>query len=160
MARTPVESLPLTERRRRRARLYRLLAALHAGPLGIEIVPQIRKFWSELSDVTLPDIAPSPPADLYRWAYGHCRGSAELGCTLGSPSDCLPAKFLHLAESARKGARQRRLREADFIEREIAPCLTMLHGQMEVEAYRDVMAFSRALVEADAVRMRADPERT
>jgi hypothetical protein len=160
MAQRSVEALPLTERRRRRARLYRLLAALHAGPLGIEIVPQVRRFWSELSDAALPDIAPSPPADLYRWAYGHCRGSSELGCTVGSPSDCLPAKFLHLADSARRGARQRRLREADFIDRELSPCLTMLHGQMEVEAYRDVMAFSRALVEADAARIRAAPDRT
>lgn len=66
----------------------------------------------------------------------------------------MPAKFAHLAESARKGAAARRQHEAGSIEHDLLPCLETNHRHMQSEAYRDVVALCIAVIRADAAQLR------
>ena len=155
------KSATMTPRERlyTRRKLYELLGALHSGPLGAELVPQIRRAAEALGMTGLPQTPTSFPADLHRWSYGYCPGNPEMGCQAASPSGCLPLKFTRLAASVSKGAAARRQREADFIENELLPCLQTVHQQLEVAPYRDLIAFSTAVVQQDAAQLR-NPEQS
>lgn len=141
------------ETRKKRGRLYTLLAAMHSGSLGVELVPSVKALAEEvLALQNFPETLPPPPAELHRWGYGFCSGNAELGCAAGSPKNCLPAKLNYLATSAKKGAAKRRSNEADYIQNELIPCLETNIEHMEIEAYRDLIKLTKAIVEADAER--------
>lgn len=137
-----------------RHKLYELLTALHSGPLGVELIPQIRRTAEALGMRNLPETPGPFPANLHRWTYGYCPGNPQLGCEAASPSGCLPAKFSYLAGSAHKTTLKRQRLEADFIENELLPCLQTNHGHMEIEAYRDVVALSMAVAAQDAAMLR------
>jgi hypothetical protein len=142
------------EQRQKRQRLYELLAAMHTGPLGFSLVPNVKCLAKELFDLeAFPDVLPEPPAALHVWNYGYCPGCAALHCGPNSPAQCLPGKFLRLAESAGKGAGQRRLNEAAFIESELVPCLDTNVMHMQIEAYRSLAQLSKAIVQADAAKL-------
>jgi len=147
--------------RQQRSQLYRLLAATHAGPLGYALFDTVRSLAASLLEYAefLPPYPP-PPAAVYHWSYGFCPGSCELGCGPASPAACLPRHFNFLADSTRRGAAKRRLREADYIERELLPCLDTIVKQMEVEAYRQLLVTTRQIVLKDAEQIRARPEVT
>lgn len=137
-----------------RRKLYELLEALHSGPLGVELIPQIRRAAASLGMKPLPETPPIFPATLHRWTYGYCPGKAQLGCSAASPKMCLTAKFKFLAESARKVTDKRLRLEADFIDNDLLPCLRMTHERMQIEAYRDLVALSIAVVSQDAAMVR------
>ena len=101
--------LPESKRRRQRERVYRWLAAVHSGPLGMALAGH-------------PELAPR-----YREAYSRCPGHEGLSCGLagGVPSTCLPRRFEELAESAKKGGRRRREAEAERL-RELLLCTGLL----------------------------------
>jgi hypothetical protein len=80
-------------------------------------------------------------------------GCAALNCGPNAPAQCLPGKFLQLAESARKGAAKRRQDEAAFIKNELVPCLETNVTHMQLEAYRSLASLSKAVVEADAASL-------
>jgi hypothetical protein len=148
----------VAEHRHKRSQLYKLLAALHAGPLGYALLDKIKSQATELLELSgLPETYPEPPADLYNWAYGFCQGNPDLGCGSNPPSTCLPAKLSQLSYSAGKGAVQRRLREVSYIEDEVVPCLDMLLSKMKVEAYRSILELTRQIVIADAQQIRHEP---
>jgi hypothetical protein len=109
---------------------------------------------SELSRVRYFSEPLEPPAALHVWNYGYCAGCPALNCGPNSPAHCLPGKFLKLAESAAKGAEQRRLNEAEFTEHELVPCLATNVEQMQLEGYRSLANLSKVVVEADAIRLR------
>lgn len=145
------------EQRQQRRHLYELLAAMHTGPLGFSLAPKVKVLATELLDLkTFPELLPEPPAALHVWNYGYCAGCPALNCGPNSPAQCLPGKFLKLAESASKGAAQRRLDEAEFIEHDIVPCLATNAEQMQLEGYRSLARLSKAIVEADAKVLRAN----
>ena len=147
-------SITSTERKQKRQRLYELLAAMHTGPLGFQLVPKVKCLAKELYELkSFPDVLLEPPATLHMWNYGYCPGCAALSCGPNSPSQCLPGKFLHLAESARKGADKRRENEANFIESDLVPCLETNVTHMQIEAYRSLASLSKAIVQADAVSL-------
>lgn len=148
-------ALKLSERRRTRRKLYELLAVLHAGPLGADLVPQVRRVAAALDLGELPETPASFPAELHRWSYGYCPGNPQLGCAAAAPVGCLAAKFTHLARSAGKGAAARRQREAEYIETHLLPCLQTVHKHMQIDAYRALIALSAAVVRQDAASLRA-----
>gem|GEM_PF-1652736 len=150
-----------SEWRDKRHQLYCLLAAMHAGPLGVELVPRIRNLAHELLGLSdLPEVLPPPPADMYRWSYGYCPGNPSIGCSAGSPSDCLPAKLTKLANSTLSRAARRRQQEADYIRQELLPCLETNLQQMEFEGYRSLMALTRTIVMEDVDRISVQGETT
>jgi hypothetical protein len=140
-----------TEKRQQRRHLYELMAAMHTGPLGFSLVPKVKALATDLFELkTFPELLPEPPAALHVWNYGYCAGCPALNCGPNSPATCLPGKFLKLAESAAKGAEQRRLNEAEFIEHDLVPCLATNAQQMQLEGYRSLASFSKAIIEANA----------
>ncbi len=144
-----------TERKHKRQHLYELLAAMHTGPLGFQLVPNVKALAKDLFGLTdFPEVLPEPPAALHVWNYGYCPGCAALNCGPNAPAQCLPGKFLRLAESASKGAEKRRENEAEFIEHDLVPCLETNVTQMQLEAYRSLANLSKAIVQADAVSLR------
>ncbi len=154
LARTTV-SLTQTERKQKRQRLYELLAAMHTGPLGFQLVLKVKCLAKELYNLEcFPEVLLEPPATLHMWNYGYCPGCAALSCGPNSPSQCLPGKFLHLAESARKGAEKRRENEVTFIESDLVPCLETNVRHMQIETYRSLASLSKAIVQADAASLR------
>jgi len=100
-----------TEIRRLRERLYRRLAAVHAGPLGMALTGH-------------PELASA-----YAEAYARCPGHPELPCRAagGVPAVCLPRQFEELAESARRGGERRRKSEAHRI-RALLLCVDLLES--------------------------------
>lgn len=141
--------------RRQRSQLYRLLAAVHAGPLGYPLMETVRSAAAGLLGLPgLPEMFPEPPAQSYGESYGFCSGNPDLGCGAAAPRDCLTSKFFYLAESARKGASKRREREADYIEHELLPCLETRIGEVAIDAHRQLFIISRAIVRADAAYIR------
>ncbi len=102
-------ALTETERRRRRERIFRWLAALHSGPLGMAMAghPELARRYPEV--------------------YARCDGHPELACrvTGGVPRVCLSRRLEQLAESARRGGPGRRRREEAWI-RELERCLSHL----------------------------------
>ncbi|MDZ7703020.1 MAG: hypothetical protein U5L04_00870 [Trueperaceae bacterium] len=141
--------------RHQRSQLYRLLAAVHAGPLGYSLMETVRSAATGLLGLTeLPGMLPEPPAQSYGESYGFCSGNPDLGCAATAPSDCLTGKFLYLAASARKGATKRREREADYIEHELLPCLETRIDEVTTDAHRQLLVISRAIVRADAACIR------
>jgi hypothetical protein len=149
------KAVTATERKQKRQRLYELLAALHTGPLGFQLVPNVKALAKELFGLEhFPEVLPEPPASLHVWNYGYCPGCPALGCGPNAPAQCLPGKFLRLAESAGKGAEKRRKNEADFIEHELIPCLETNVTHMQLESYRSLASLSKAIVQADAVSLR------
>ena len=148
-------SLTATERKQKRQHLYELLAAMHTGPLGFQLVPNVKSLAKELFGLEhFPEVFPEPPAALHVWNYGYCPGCAALNCGPNAPAQCLPGKFLRLSESASKGADKRRENEADFIESDLVPCLETNVTHMQLEAYRSLASLSKAVVEADAASLR------
>jgi hypothetical protein len=144
-----------SERRQKRQHMYELLAAMHTGPLGFALVPKVKCVAKELFDLgQFPEVLPEPPAALHVWNYGYCPGCAALDCGPNSPAQCLPGKFLRLAESAGKGAEKRRENEAAFIESDLVPCLDTNVTNMQIEAYRSLASLSKAIVQADAASLR------
>lgn len=147
--------------RQQRSQLYRMLAATHAGPLGYALFDTVRSLAATLLDsAEFPPSYPPPPADVYHWSYGFCPGSCQLGCGPASPASCLPRHFNFLADSARRGAAKRRLREAAYIEHRLLPCLDSFIKQMEVEPYRQLLTTTRQIVVKDAEYIRTRPEVT
>jgi hypothetical protein len=147
--------MTVTQRKQKRQRLYELLAAMHTGPLGFQLVPNIKALAKELYGLEhFPEVFPEPPAALHVWNYGYCPGCPALNCGPNAPAQCLPGKFLRLAESAGKGAEKRRENEADFIEHELIPCLETNVTHMQLEAYRSLANLSKAVVKADADSLR------
>lgn len=143
--------MTLSERRKNRQKLYRLIAMMHAGPLGFELVPQVRQLATTLlGDIELPQPAPPPAAELYTWNYSFCSGSHLLGCDADSPKDCLVAKFLRLAQSAAKGAKQRRLQEASLIQDDLLPCMLEASRHMTDSSYQALLSLTRSIVTQDA----------
>lgn len=143
------------ETREKRRRIYELLAAMHTGPLGFSLVPKVKVLATELFDLKeFPELLPEPPATLHVWNYGYCPGCAALSCGPNAPGQCLPGKFLRLAESAAKGADKRRLNEAEFIENDLVPCLETNVAQMQLEGYRSLAKLSKAIAQADATMLR------
>lgn len=141
----------IAERRRKRQKLYSLLAAMHAGELGHALLPQVKRLAEDLLDVdSLPPVATPPPTGLYRWAYGYCPGNPTLGCPAASPSGCLPARLNHLAVSAGKGAAKRRRDEAVYLRTQLVPCLETALQMVEVDGFRDLILLTRAIAVADA----------
>jgi hypothetical protein len=148
------------EQRQKRRHMYELIAAMHTGPLGFSLVPKVKVLATELFDLKeFPELLPEPPTALHTWNYGYCPGCSALGCGPNSPSQCLPGKFLRLAESAAKGADKRRLDEADFIEHDLVPCLETNVAHMQLEGYRSLASLSRAIVQADATMIRQEGNR-
>lgn len=148
-------SMTPTQRKQKRQHLYELVAAMHTGPLGFQLVPNVKALAKELLGLEhFPEIFPEPPATLHVWNYGYCPGCVALSCGPNSPAQCLPGKFLYLAESASKGADKRRENEANFIENELAPCLETNVMHMQLEAYRSLASLSKAIVKADATSLR------
>jgi hypothetical protein len=148
-------TLTETERKQKRQHLYELIAAMHTGALGFQLVPKVKYLATELFGLEgFPEVLPEPPAALHVWNYGYCPGCAALNCGPNSPAQCLPGKFLHLAESAGKGADKRRENEAEFIEGELVPCLETNVTHMQLEAYRSLARLSNAIVRADAASLR------
>lgn len=142
------------EKRQNRKHLYELMAAMHTGPLGFSLVPKVKILATELFDLKdFPEVLPEPPAALHVWNYGYCAGCPTLGCGPNSPAQCLPGKFLRLAESAGKGAEKRRENEVAFIENDLAPCLETNISNMQIEAYRSLASLSKAIVKADAASL-------
>jgi hypothetical protein len=138
------------EKRQQRRHLYELMAAMHTGPLGFSLAPKVKALATEVLELTtFPELLPEPPAALHVWNYGYCAGCPALNCGPNSPAQCLPGKFLKLAESASKGAEQRRQTEAAFIENDLVPCLVANVQQMQLEGYRSLASLSKAIVEAD-----------
>jgi hypothetical protein len=152
---TTATTMMATERKQKRQRLYELLAAMHTGPLGFQLVPNIKALAKELFGLEhFPEIFPEPPAALHVWNYGYCPGCVALNCGPNAPAQCLPGKFLRLAESASKGAEKRRENEAEFIEHDLVPCLETNVIHMQLEAYRSLANLSKAIVQADAASLR------
>jgi hypothetical protein len=147
-------TMTMTERKQKRRHLYELLAAMHTGPLGFQLVPTIKALAKELYGLEdFPEVLPEPPAALHVWNYGYCPGCAALDCGPNAPAQCLPGKFLRLADSSSKGAEKRRENEAVFIEDELVPCLETNMTHMQLEAYRSLASLSRAIVQADAASL-------
>lgn len=150
-----ITTMTATERKQKRQHLYELLAAMHTGPLGFQLVPKVKSLAKELFGLEhFPEVFPEPPAALHIWNYGYCPGCAALNCGPNSPAQCLPGKFLRLSESASKGAGKRRENEAIFIEQELVPCLETNVTHMQLESYRSLASLSKAIVQADAASMR------
>ncbi|MGL4609067.1 MAG: hypothetical protein ACRCYY_05190 [Trueperaceae bacterium] len=150
-----VTTMTVTERKQKRHHLYELLAAMHTGPLGFQLVPNVKALAKELYGLGhFPEVLPEPPASLHVWNYGYCPGCAALNCGPNAPAQCLPGKFLRLAESASKGAEKRCENEADLIEHELIPCLETNIMHMQLEAYRSLASLSKAIVQADANSLR------
>jgi hypothetical protein len=145
------------EHRRLRSELYRHLAAAHAGPLGYALIDTVGDIATRLFGIEPPRAPPAPKAELYRPAYGFCAGCPYLGCGPASPSHCLPAKFGELAYSAGKGAERRRIREADYIENDLLPCLDTVLLEMEPEPYRQLLELSKRILLADARQLTRSP---
>ena len=105
-------ALTETERRRRRERIFRWLAALHSGPLGMAMAgyPELARAYDEV--------------------YARCPGCPALACRVsgGVPRVCLPRRLEALAESARRGGPGRRRREEVWIA-ELQTCLTFLERE-------------------------------
>lgn len=105
-------ALTETERRRRRERIFRWLAALHSGPLGMAMAGR-------------PELARA-----YAQVYARCPGHPALACRVsgGVPRVCLLRRLEELAESARRGGPGRRRREEVWIE-ELLACLSLLERE-------------------------------
>ncbi len=120
-------ALTETERRRRRVRIFRWLAAVHAGPLGMAMAghPELGRRYPE--------------------GYAHCPGHPSLACRTsgGVPRVCLPRRFEELAESARRGGKKRRGLEAHRVE-EIHRCLELL--DREKPEFAPVWELTRAML--------------
>ncbi len=116
-----------TERRRRRERIFRWLAVVHAGPLGMAVAghPELGRRYPE--------------------GYARCPGHPSLVCRAsgGVPRVCLPRRFEELAESARRGGRKRRGFEAQRIE-ELERCLDLL--DREKPDFAPVWELTRAML--------------
>lgn len=150
--------MTLTERRKNRQKLYRLIAMMHAGPLGFELVTQVRQLATTLlGDLDLPQIGPPPAAALYTWNYSYCSGNPIIGCHASSPKDCLVAKFLTLAQSAAKGAKQRRLSEASLIQDDLIPCMLEATRHMTDSSYKSLLDMTHHIVAQDAVYITRHP---
>lgn len=146
--------MTLLQRRKTRQQLYKMLAMMHAGPLGYALAPQVRRLAAELwGDIELPEVVPPPP-ELYRWNYGFCSGSRKLGCQADSPKDCLVAKLLRLAQSAAKGAKGRRLQEAQLINDDLLPCMREVSRHMQDSSYQALVALTCRIVQRDAAFIR------
>ncbi len=120
-------TLTETERRRRRERIFRWLAAVHSGPLGMAMAghPELGRRFHE--------------------AYARCPGHPKLVCGSagGVPRVCLPRRLEELAESARRGGRRRRGFEDRRVE-EIRACLDLL--EEEKPEFAPVWEFTRTLL--------------
>ena len=121
------KALTETERRRRRERIFRWLAAVHSGPLGMAIAGH-----GELGR-------------RYPEGYARCPGHPALACRAsgGVPRVCLPRRFEDLAESARRGGRRRRSLEARRVE-ELSLCLDLLTE--EKPEFAPVWELTRAML--------------
>jgi len=142
--------MTISERRRKRKRLYELIAMMHSGPLGFDLISQTLSLSKKLfakDNFTVPKSKPSS-ASFYKY-QSNCVGNKELQC-LPNSLDCFIAKFLHLARSAGKGANKRRLSEAEYIYDDLLPCLETKLASTTAPAYRELLIFTKEIVRADA----------
>lgn len=140
----------IAERRRKRSQLYTLLSAVHAGPLGFALVTRLANLTTELYSLPLPaELASVPEAEAYRRNYSDCPGTCIASCIPNAPQLCLPAMFDYLADSARRGANKRRLREAEYLRDAVLPCLAMRMHEVPEQGYHQLLEFSRQVVLAD-----------
>ena len=118
----------LTEtERRRRERIFRWLAGVHAGPLRMALAGH-------------GELGPRFPE-----GYARCPGHPALACRTsgGVPRVCLPRRFEELAESARRGGKKRRSLEARRVE-ELFLCLDLLSE--EKPEFAPVWELTRAML--------------
>jgi len=142
--------MTISERRRKRQRLYELIAMMHSGPLGFDLINQTQSLAEKLfarDNFSIPNAKPSA-AVFYKYQT-NCLGNKELQC-LPNSLDCFIAKFFHLARSAGKGANKRRLSEAEFIYDDLLPCLETKLASTKAQAYRELLIFTKEIVQADA----------
>ncbi len=142
--------MTISERRRKRRRLYELIAMMHSGPLGFDLISQtlsLAKKLFAIDSFSAPSSKPTAPM-FYNYQT-NCVGNKELQC-LPNSLDCLIAKFLHLARSASKGANKRRLAEADYIYDDLLPCLDTKLKSTKTQAYKELLIFTKEIVQADA----------
>lgn len=142
--------MTISERRRRRRRLYELIAMMHSGPLGFDLISQTLSLAQELYAIDSFSIPISKPdATMFYKYQNNCVGNRELHC-LPNSLDCFIAKFMHMARSSSKGASKRRLTEADYIYEDLLPCLNTKLISTKSEAYKELLIFTKEIIIADA----------
>ncbi len=142
--------MTISERRRKRGRLYELIAMMHSGPLGFDLISQTLSLAKKLYAIDSFSIPVSKPSATMFYKYqNNCVGNKELQC-LPNSLDCFIAKFLHMARSASKGASKRRLKEAEYIYEDLLPCLITKMKSTKMEAYKELLIFTQEIIIADA----------
>lgn len=150
-------TLQIAASRRRRSRLYQLLAAVHSGPLGYHLGEVLHSLAADAAaDPDLPDLPALPEPshhDAHRAAYRQCPGNPALGCYGHETPLCLVERLGSLSRSAAKGAAKRRLNELREIREQLLPCLETLLRHANDPSVAALVDLTRALVERDALEL-------
>jgi len=142
--------MTISERRRKRRRLYELIAMMHSGPLGFDLINQTLSLAQKLFAIDSFSVpAAKPNASMFYSYQSNCVGNKELQC-LPNSLDCFIAKFLYMARSASKGAKKRRLSEAEYIYDDLLPCLETKLYSTKTKAYKELLTFTKEIIIADA----------
>jgi len=144
-------NMSISERRRKRQRMFELMAMMHSGLLGFDLYKQVIKLAEELYDLNT-FVAPKskPTAGMYRLYQNNCLGSNILSCSPGSDQECLLSKFSKLARSASKGADKRRLSEAEYIKDDVLICLKAKLDNTSCQPYIELLSLSIDILTIDA----------